>query len=413
MELFNIIAVLITLSALFGYVNHRYIKLPTTIGLMFISITMSLGMVILGHLGQFGLGLERQWVDMIRGIDFNKTLMVGMLSFLLFAGALHVDLSELLKQKWQIGVFATFGVVLSTFLAGSLMYAISGWLGIGLTFIYCLLFGALISPTDPIAVLGILKKAGAPKDLEIKITGESLFNDGVGVVVFITLLNIANGGQEVAPGEILLLFGEEMIGGILLGLAAGWIAYLLLKSIDNYQVEILITLALVTGGYALATAIHTSGPIAIVVAGLLIGNHGRRFAMSEKTRLNLDMFWELIDEILNALLFVLIGIELLVITLSGRYLLAGCMAIPVALLARSISIGLPQSLMSLGRKFDFKSLQIMTWGGLRGGISVALALSLPAGPGRASIITMTYVVVVFSILVQGLTIKYLFKKSEG
>ncbi|MDH4241729.1 MAG: cation:proton antiporter, partial [Phycisphaerae bacterium] len=205
----------------------------------------------------------------------------------------------------------------------------------------------------------------------------------------------------------------EMIGGILLGLAAGWIAYLLLKSIDNYQVEILITLALVTGGYALATAIHTSGPIAIVVAGLLIGNHGRRFAMSEKTRLNLDMFWELIDEILNALLFVLIGIELLVITLSGRYLLAGCMAIPVALLARSISIGLPQSLMSLGRKFDFKSLQIMTWGGLRGGISVALALSLPAGPGRASIITMTYVVVVFSILVQGLTIKYLFKKSEG
>ena len=412
MELFNIIAVLITLSALFGYLNHRYIKLPTTIGLMFISILMSLVMVILGHLGQIGYGIEKQWLGMMRDIDFNKTLMVGMLSFLLFAGALHVDLQELLKQKWQIGVLATIGVILSTIIIGSCLYLILGLVGIHLTFIACLLFGALISPTDPIAVLGILRKAGAAKDVEIRITGEALFNDGIGVVVFITLLKLANGGLEISPGQMMLLAGGEIIGGITLGLATGWIAYRLLKSIDNYQIEIMITLALVMGSYALATIIHTSGPIAIVVAGLLIGNHGRQFAMSVKTRENLDMFWELIDEILNALLFVLIGLELLVITLNVSSVHAGLIAVPVVLCARILSVGVPQLFMSLGKKFDLKFLRIMTWGGLRGGISVALALSLPAGFARDSIITMTYTVVVFSIMVQGLTIKHLIKHSE-
>ena len=412
MELFNIIAVLITLSALFGYLNHRYIKLPTTIGLMFISILMSLVMVILGHLGQIGYGIEKQWLGMMRDIDFNKTLMVGMLSFLLFAGALHVDLQELLKQKWQIGVLATIGVILSTIIIGSCLYLILGLVGIHLTFIACLLFGALISPTDPIAVLGILRKAGAAKDVEIRITGEALFNDGIGVVVFITLLKLANGGLEISPGQMMLLAGGEIIGGITLGLATGWIAYRLLKSIDNYQIEIMITLALVMGSYALATIIHTSGPIAIVVAGLLIGNHGRQFAMSVKTRENLDMFWELIDEILNALLFVLIGLELLVITLNVSSVHAGFIAVPVVLCARILSVGVPQLFMSLGKKFDLKFLRIMTWGGLRGGISVALALSLPAGFARDSIITMTYTVVVFSIMVQGLTIKHLIKHSE-
>ncbi|MFH1704141.1 MAG: sodium:proton antiporter [Nitrospirota bacterium] len=406
MNLFNIVAILITLSAVFGYINYRFIKLPTTIGLMLISILVSLGMVILGHFGKIGLGIEQQWINIIKNIDFNKTLMLGMLSFLLFAGALHVDLNELMKQKWAVLIYATMGVILSTFLVGTLIYLVSGYLGLNLKFIYCLLFGALISHTDPISVLGILNEAGAPKSLEVKIVGESLFNDGIGVVVFITIWDIAFGGHDVSTGGVISLFIEETMGGIAIGLLTGWIAYKLLKSIDNYQVEILITLSLVTGGYALALAVKSSGLIAIVVAGLLIGNQGREFAMSEKTRQNLDTFWELIDEILNSLLFVLIGIELLIIPLSFKYLFAGIIAILIVLFSRAVSIGAPQFLLTFGKKFDYKSLKIMTWGGLRGGISVAMAISLPAGVERDIIITMTYIVVVFSILVQGLTMKY-------
>src|SRR5208283_4885669 len=234
--LFNIIAILITLSAVFGYINHRYIKLPTTIGLMLISILMSLCMVILGHLGEVGFGIENQWLDIVRTIDFNKTLMVGMLSFLLFAGALQVDLNELTKQKWEVLIFATLGVILSTFLVGTLTYAISGYLGLTLPLVYCLLFGALISPTDPISVLWILRQLGAPKSLEVKIAGESLFNDGIGVVVFTTIAEIAFGGEAVSFSGISVLFAEEVIGGIFIGLATGLVAYKLLKSIDNYQV---------------------------------------------------------------------------------------------------------------------------------------------------------------------------------
>jgi CPA1 family monovalent cation:H+ antiporter len=409
MEFFNIVAILITLSALFGYVNQRFIKLPTTIGLMLISILMSLGILASGHLGQTALGIETDWMALVRTIDFNKTLMVGMLSFLLFAGALHVDLNELANQKWEVLVFATLGVVLSTFLIGTFIYFTLWHLGLSMKFIYCLLFGALISPTDPIAVLGMLKKAGVPKSLEVKIAGESLFNDGVGVVIFITILDIAIGGYDISFSSIALLFAAEVLGGLAIGLAGGWIAFLLLKSIDNYQVEILITLALVMGGYAIASALHSSGPIAIVVAGLFIGNQGRDFAMSEKTRQNLDMFWELVDEILNSLLFVLIGIELIIVQLSPRYIFAGLISIVVILVSRGISIGVPQFLLSLGKNFDYRSLQIMTWGGLRGGISVALALSLPAGLERDLIITMAYIVVVFSILVQGLTMKHVLR----
>jgi CPA1 family monovalent cation:H+ antiporter len=407
MNFFNIVAILITLSALFGYINYRFIKLPTTIGLMLISILMSLGMVILGHFGRIGLDIEQQWINIIKNIDFNKTLMLGMLSFLLFAGALHVDLNELMKQKWAVLIYATIGVILSTFLVGTLVYIVSGYLRLNLEFIYCLLFGALISPTDPISVLGILKEAGVPKSLKVKIAGESLFNDGIGVVVFITIWEIAFGGHDVSTGSVTSLFIEETLGGIAIGLLTGWIAYKLLKSIDNYQVEILITLALVTGGYALALAVKSSGLIAIVVAGLLIGNRGREFAMSEKTKQNLDTFWELIDEILNSLLFVLIGIELLIIpSLSFKYLFAGIIAVLIVLFSRAVSVGAPQFLLSISKKFDYNSLKIMTWGGLRGGISVAMAISLPAGVERDIIITMTYVVVVFSILVQGLTMKY-------
>ncbi|MGD0885187.1 MAG: sodium:proton antiporter [Thermodesulfovibrionales bacterium] len=405
--MFNIIAILITLSAVFGYINHRFIKLPTTIGLLLISIFMSLGVGVLGHLGEVGFAIEKQCIDIVHAIDFNKTLMVGMLSFLLFAGALHVDLNELTKQKWAVLIFATVGVILSTYLVGMLTYVILGYLGLTLTFVYCLLFGALISPTDPISVLWILRQLGAPKSLEVKIAGESLFNDGIGVVVFAMIAEIAFGGGDVSFGGISVLFAQEVIGGIFIGLATGWVAFKLVKSIDNYQVEILITLSLVMGGYALASEIKASGPLAVVVAGLLIGNPGRQFAMSEKTRLNLDMFWELIDEVLNSLLFVMIGLELLIIHLSAKSILAGTIAVLIVLFSRIVSIGVPQSILSIGKTFDYSSLKIMTWGGLRGGIAVALALSLPAGAEKDIVITMTYIVVAFSILVQGLTVKYL------
>jgi CPA1 family monovalent cation:H+ antiporter len=410
MELFNIISILITLSALFGYINHRFIKLPTTIGLMLISILMSLSLIILGHLG---LGIEQQWMSVMSRIDFNETLMVGMLSFLLFAGALHVDGSELLKQKWNIGIFATFGVVFSTVLVGVFTYFVLRLLGLDVELIYCLLFGALISPTDPIAVLGILRETDTPKSLEVQISGESLFNDGIGVVLFVVLIAMAEGGHNVSFRQVLLLFAVETVGGGIFGLLMGWIAYKIMKSIDNYQVEILVTLSLVTGVYALASSLGISGPIAIVVAGLVIGNRGRQLAMSEKTRRHIDMFWELIDGILNSVLFVLIGLELFVVTVSGFYLIAAVIMIPVVLLARFASIGVPLRLLTLGKKFDYGTLKIMTWSGLRGGIAVALALSLPKNVERDIIITMTYVVVVSSILVQGLTFKRLAKVRGG
>jgi CPA1 family monovalent cation:H+ antiporter len=411
-ELLTVISILITLSALFGYVNHRFIRLPTTIGMMLISIVMSLCMVLFGHLGHIGFHIEKQWLGLVQNIDFNEVLMVGMLGFLLFAGSMHVDYNELKKEKWEIAVFSTVGVILSTVIVGALTYLISSWLHLGIRFIDCLLFGALISPTDPIAVLAILKEAGARKSLEVRITGESLFNDGIGVVVFIVLLDVAQGTNSFSFGNVSQLFFEEAAGGIVLGLVLGWFAYVLLKSIDNYQVEILITLALVTGGYALASELHTSGPIAMVVSGLIIGNRGRAFAMSEKTRQSLTTFWELIDDILNAVLFVLMGVELLVVAISPGSLVIGAVAVPVVLFARLVSIGIPLRLLTPPRKkFDYDSLKVMTWGGLRGGIPVALALSLPYGGAREVIVTMTYTVVVFSILVQGMTIKYLVQKK--
>lgn len=408
MDLFTIISVLITLSAIFGYINHRYIKLPATIGSMLIALVMSLTIILSGKLG---LPIGDFVENIISSIDFNKTLMVGMLSFLLFAGALHVDINNLSEKKLPIAVFSTFGVLLSTFIVGSTMYLVLKLIGFDIRYIYCLLFGSLISPTDPIAVLGILKQAGASKGLETKITGESLFNDGVGVVVFIVILELATSTHGISPFEIATLFAKEALGGIVFGLFLGYSGYLLLKSINNYQVEIMITLAMVTSGYAFALWLHLSGPIAIVVAGLLIGNHGRQLAMSDTTREHLDTFWELIDEILNSILFVLIGLELLILTLSGHYIIAGLIAIPVAIAARFISIGIPVSILKYKEKFSPNIVKVMTWGGLRGGISVALALSIPQGYERDLILTMTYTVVIFSIVVQGLTIKYLVQQK--
>ena len=294
-------------------------------------------------------------------------------------------------------------------MVGTFTYGVLALIGIPLSYLTCLVFGALISPTDPIAVLSLLKNAGAPKSLEVKITGESLFNDGVAVVVFLVLAEVAAGTHEPTVGYVAGLFAQEAVGGVVFGLGLGYLAYWLLKSIDQYQIEVLITLALVTGGYALAGALHLSGPIAVVVAGLMVGNQGRVLAMSDKTREHLDTFWELIDEILNAVLFVLIGLEVLVLTFTQHYLLASVLMIPLILLSRLLAIGLPIALLSRVRSFTPGAVWLMTWGGLRGGISVALALSLAAGPDRDVIVAMTYVVVVFSIVVQGLTMEKLVK----
>lgn len=404
MSLFNILAALVTLSAIFSYLNHRYLRLPSTVGLMLIALLMSFGLMALSG---FGVPLEKDAAALLQSIDFDETLLHGMLSFLLFAGALHININDLGQQKWIITLLATGGTLTSTLVVGFLTWLALDLLGLPLSLGYCLLFGALISPTDPIAVLSILKKAGTPKSLETKIAGESLFNDGLGVVAFLVFLGIASGGEEVTSQGVLALLLREAVGGGLFGFGAGLLAYWMLKNVDSYEVEVLITLALVSGGYALADALHLSGPIAIVVAGLLIGNHGRLFAMSETSRQHLDTFWELIDDVLNAVLFVLIGLEVLVLQFTTHTLLAGLVAVPIVLLARLVSVGLPVTFMRRFREFSPNVVMIMTWGGLRGGISVALALSLPPIPQRELILPITYSVVVFSILVQGLTIGWL------
>ena len=418
MSIINMLAILITLAALLSYINYKFVKLPTTIGLLLISLLLSLGIIFVGNMG---VDIETPAKTILAQIDFNETLMNGMLSALLFAGALHVHLDQLEKQKWVVAVLASIGVVTSTFLVGFAAYYLFPLFGLEIPLIYCLLFGALISPTDPIAVLGILKTVGAPKSLETKIAGESLFNDGVAVVVFLVMLGFVTSGDphqaaghhaEFSIGAVLTLFAQEAIGGAVFGLVIGYIVYKMLASIDNYQVEVLLTLALVLGGYSLAMALHISGPIAVVVAGLLIGNSGRRLAMSDKTREHLDTFWELIDEILNAILFVLIGLEVLILTVEQHYLWAGLLMIPVTLLARFIAVGAPIKLMQRTRSFSPRVIRILTWGGLRGGISIALALSLPAGPEREALLVITYVIVVFSILVQGLTVGRLVVREQ-
>lgn len=401
MGLFEIIAILITLAAGFSYVNDRYLGLPGTIGLFLIALLFSLALI---GLDWAGWNISHRAEAILSRIDFNETLLHGMLSFLLFAGALHVNLDDLARCKWIIAILATAGVIGSTLLVGLLTWWVLGLLGLELPLIYCLLFGALISPTDPVAVLSILKSAGVPDELATIITGESLFNDGVALVVFLVLLDITVGGHEVTAATVGGMFLKEALGGVLFGLVTGWITYRLLKSVDNYQVEILLTLALVTGGFALADALHISGPLAIVVAGLLIGNHGRLLAMSDHTREHLDTFWKLVDEILNAVLFMLIGLEILLFQFDTPYLLAALVLIPLLLAIRWLSVGIPVVILSRFRNFTPGIIKILTWGGLRGGISVALALSLPPGRPREVILAITYCVVIFSILVQGLTI---------
>lgn len=405
MNILDTTAILLTLAAVFGYINHRVFKLPTSIGILLIGLVLSALLLLFG-----GDDLRDSADEFVTRIDFNETVMNVMLSFLLFAGALHVNLGDLRDQKWVVAILASVGLLISTFLVGTAGYFVFLWTGVGVPFLWCLVFGALISPTDPVAVLGILKKVGVPKSLETKITGESLFNDGVGVVVYLVLVGLAAGQAEATVLSVGQLFLVEVGGGVLLGATVGFVAYLMLKTIDNYQVEILITLALVTGGYQLATWWHLSGPLAMVVAGLMIGNHGRLMAMSDTTREHLDLFWELVDEILNALLFLLIGLEIFVLAWSGQAFVAGVILIVVVLACRMVAVSLPVLVLKRSRTFSPGIVRILTWGGLRGGISVALALALPkddslAVESRQAILMATYLVVVFSIAVQGLTLK--------
>jgi len=407
MDGLNGAAALITLAALFSVLNHRYIRQPVSVAMLLFSLALSLALVALGK-----LGVEAKWLarDAIGALALDRALLDGMLSFLLFAGALHVDLDELARRRWAIGFLASLGVVVSALAAGAALWGIFGALGLPLALAWCLVFGALISPTDPIAVLAILKSARAERSLAAKMAGESLLNDGFGIVLFVLFLGIA-GGEAVSAAGVSSLLLREVLGGALFGLAIGYAAYRLLAAVDSYEVEILVTLALVMGGYAAARALHVSGPIAVVIAGVMIGNRGLRHAMAERSRERVGQFWGLIDEIFNAVLFIMVGLELLRLDFQPTYAWAGLLAIPAVLAARFLSVGIAALVPGLRQDFPLRVIAILTWGGLRGGISVALALSLPAGVQRDAIITVTYGVVLFSILVQGLTLSPLLRRS--
>jgi CPA1 family monovalent cation:H+ antiporter len=408
-SLFQIAALVLTLAAVFGYLNHRFLRLPPAIGVVVIALTVSICVILL-DIASDRLAFGPAVRAILERIDFDDTLMKGMLSFLLFAGALHVDLNELLNRKWAIASIATVGVVLATFIVGFTTYGVAGLVGLDLPLLWCLVFGALIAPTDPVAVLGMLKTIHVPDSLQAKIAGESLFNDGVGVVVFTIMVALAvsaggAGGEPMTALQVVKLFLQEAVGGAVLGLVAGYIAYRAMKAIDEYNLEVLITLALVTATYAIGLAIHVSGPIAVVVAGLLIGNHGARFAMSDTTREHVTTFWSLTDEILNAVLFLLIGFEVVVLAITGPVAWLMAISIPAVLFARFIAVAGPLTVLRLRETFTKGAIPVLTWGGLRGGISVALALSLPEGDFKGPILAATYGVVVFSIIVQGLTFR--------
>lgn len=409
MNLFSILAAILTFAVAVAYVNYRTIRLPAVIAIMAASLALSLGLIIAG---KFGLVQTKNTLSLVLiKIDFHELLMDGMLSFLLFAGALNVDISHLQARKWEIGLLASLGTVISTVLVALLVYWLVPLFGIQLEFIYCLLFGALISPTDPIAVLALFKSLNAPRQMSVFLEGESLFNDGVGIVIFLSLYALAFNGQPLSVTSVSTLFVEQAVGGLLYGAGLGLLAYFLLKPIDDHKIEILVTLAIVSGGYAFAEWLHVSGPLAMVVAGLFIGNQGRYFYMSKKTRESLETFWEVVDEVLNAVLFLLIGLELLVLDIHWSELLLALAVIPLVLIVRWLCVATPMTFFKRRQDYSPYMIYILTWGGLRGGLAVALALALPAMAERQTILTMTYAVVIFSILVQGLTMRPLLRKS--
>lgn len=400
--MFDIFVICLVITALMAYINHRYVHLPTTIGVLALALLFSLALVVLKSLG---LGTLHGWETSLLGrIDFPEVVLKGMLSVLLFAAALHIDYSELQSNRWYVAALAVVGTIASTLLIGLSLWLALPWVGLQLSLPYCLIFGALISPTDPIAVAAIIRSAGAPRSVEAVIGGESLFNDGIGVVLFTILLGTIAGGRGPDWSHGAILLAREAGGGIVFGLVLGYLTYRLLRSIDNYQVEVLITLAAVLGGYGLARHLEVSGPLAMVVAGLIVGNRGRRFGMSDITRRRHDEFWELLDWMLNSVLFVLIGLEFAAVSFSPQVLLVSAGMIVVTLLARLLCAGLPVAAFSRYFGLPRGAWQVLTWGGLRGAISVALALSLPHGAPRDLILAMTYYIVIFSVLVQGLSI---------
>lgn len=408
MEIYNIITVIILLAAVFGYINHRFIKLPGTIGIMIISLIASLAIIGLDNIfPQFFVDT----IAAISAIDFNTIVLKVMLSFLLFAAAIHIDVKKLRSERKAIITFSTISILISTFIIGLLLFITTSLFGLQVNFLYCLLFGALISPTDPIAVVSILKKAKIPSSLETKISGESLFNDGVGVVLFITFYETAKIGlQNVSVWNVIWLFLREAGGGLLLGWLLGYLCYWALKSIDNYVVEVMLTLAIVMGGYSLAGQLHVSGPLAMVIAGLITGHKSMSTGMSDTTRDYLSKFWELMDELMNAILFLLIGFEMLIVAFNLTLLWLGCMAIVIVLFARLISVSIPIIISKNKKAFEKNAIPILTWSALRGGISVALALAVPKYMYGNMFVSITYIVVLFSIVVQGLTIGKFAKK---
>jgi len=408
-------ALILVCVSIFGFLNHRYLKLPLTVGLVIIALVTGLGVMFLDIILP-SVGVSETLKTWLNEIDFNTTLMNGMLSFLLFAGALHVDLNSLMKAKIHVSVLATVGVMISTLINGTCFYYFAQLFGFNIEYLYCLIFGVIVSPTDPVAVMALLKRLKVPKRLEAMIGGESLFNDGVAVVIFSVLLTIAFGsatGQEAGAMDanaILGLFVKEAFGGALLGIVSGYLTYLLLKQVDDYVIEVIATLALVMGAYSIALNLHISGPIAMVVAGVFIGNTGRQFAMSEKSREHVTDFWHLIDEILNAALFVLIGFEVIVLSSSMDVITLSIIAVVVAVIARFSAVSIPLQFLNPIVAKEPGEISILTWAGLRGGISIALALSLPDIEIKPVILTATYAVVIFTILIQGLTIEKLIKK---
>lgn len=411
MELYYTFSFLIVLAALFSFWNLRFLKLPSTIGVMVIAMVTSILLVLFGN--HLFPNQVNKFTNIIAELDFTEILMGAMLNFLLFAGAIHINVNDLKQERGSILVFSTVSVIISTFVVGYALYYILPFIHVELPLIYCILFGALISPTDPIAVLSILQKANVSKSLETKVAGESLFNDGIAVVVFVIILAIAQGQDiDLTVGNISWLVAKEAGGGVLLGLILGWTASRAISKINDYKVSVLVTLSVVMGGYLIAHAIHISGPLTMVCAGLFIGNKSKSSIMSAETKDYLDKFWELIDEIMNAILFLLMGFELLIIKDLNHYYAAGLIAIAVVLLARFIAIWLPTKIVPFKKKFTRDVIKILVWGGLRGGVSIALALSVENGPYKEVIVATTYIVVVFSIIVQGLTIGKLAQKSK-
>lgn len=404
MDFWNLLALLLTLTALFGYLNDRWLKQPAVTGIMLLALLFSLLLISLHH---WGVDLSKPAATLLAQVNFGQTLLHGMLGYLLFAGALQIDVSRLRDSAWIVMTLATAGTLLSTLLIGGIAYAMLQGSGLQMPFMACMLLGALISPTDPVAVLAILKNLGAPVNLEMQIAGESLFNDGIALTLFILFFTMTFDSSITAWESLSLVFFREIIGGVLIGAALGWGAFELMRRAGDLTVVVLLSLAVASGGFALSRQLDVSAPLAMVVAGLIVGHQGRRHAPPLAGRAQLDLFWQVVDDILNAILFVLIGLEVLVMPFHSAYIRAILVLIPVVLLARGVSTGLPWLLLRRRHHFDDGALPVLIWGGLRGALSVAMALSLPAGAIRDAVVAITYGIVVFSILVQGTTMHLL------